>query len=106
MTTVITYHTVKQSPMTTVITYHTVKQSPMTTVIIYHTVQQSPMTTVIAYYTVNKQSPMKFFALYQWKGQKKKKDLKQSFQELSHALSAGGYTVHLLCKVGNNCSHR
>ena len=48
----------------------------------------------------------KFFALYQWKGQKKKKDLKQSFQELSHALSAGGYTVHLLCKVGNNCSHR
>ena len=48
----------------------------------------------------------KFFALYQWKGQKKKKDLKQSLQELSHALSAGGYTVHLLCKVGNNCSHR
>ena len=41
----------------------------------------------------------KFFALCQWKGQKKKKDLKRSFQELSHALSAGGYTVHLLCKV-------
>jgi hypothetical protein len=39
MTTVITYHTVKQSPMTTVITYHTVKQSPMTTVITYHTDQ-------------------------------------------------------------------
>jgi hypothetical protein len=36
----------------------------------------------------------KFFALCQWKGQKKKKDLKRSFQELSHALSAGGYTVH------------
>ena len=32
MTTVITYYTVKQSPMTTVITYYTVKQSPMTTV--------------------------------------------------------------------------
>ena len=28
MTTVITYHTVKQSPMTIVITYYTVKQSP------------------------------------------------------------------------------
>jgi hypothetical protein len=38
MTTVIIYHTVKQSYMTTVITYHTVKQSPMTTVITYHTV--------------------------------------------------------------------
>jgi hypothetical protein len=38
MTTVITYHTVKQSPMTTVITYHIVKQSPMTTVITYQTV--------------------------------------------------------------------
>jgi hypothetical protein len=40
MTTVITYHTVKQSPMTTVITYHTVQQLPMTTVITYHTVKQ------------------------------------------------------------------
>jgi hypothetical protein len=30
MTTVITYHTVKQLPMTTVITYYTVKQSTMT----------------------------------------------------------------------------
>jgi hypothetical protein len=29
MTTVITYHTAKQSAMTTVITYHAVKQSPM-----------------------------------------------------------------------------
>jgi hypothetical protein len=47
MTTVITYHTVKQSPMTTVITYHTVKQSPTTTVITYHTVKQLPMTIVI-----------------------------------------------------------
>jgi hypothetical protein len=33
MTTVITYHTVKQSHMTIVITRFTVKQSPMTTVI-------------------------------------------------------------------------
>ena len=47
-----------------------------------------------------------FFALYAWKGHKKKNDLNPSFQELSDALSAGGYTVHLLCKVGNNCSHR
>jgi hypothetical protein len=31
MTTVITYHTVKQLPMTTVITYYTVKQLHMTT---------------------------------------------------------------------------
>jgi hypothetical protein len=38
--------------MTTVITYHAVKQSPMTTVITYYTVKQSPMTTVITYYTV------------------------------------------------------
>jgi hypothetical protein len=38
--------------MTTVITYHTVKQSPMTTVIIYYTVKQLPMTTVITYDTV------------------------------------------------------
>jgi hypothetical protein len=39
MTKVITYHTVKQSPMATVITYQTVKQSHMATVITYHTVK-------------------------------------------------------------------
>jgi hypothetical protein len=39
MTTVITYHTVKQLPMSTIITNYTVKQSPMTTVITYHTVK-------------------------------------------------------------------
>ena len=38
--------------MTTVITYYTVKQSPMTTVITYHRVKQLPMTTVVTYYTV------------------------------------------------------
>jgi hypothetical protein len=38
--------------MTTVIIYHTVKQSHMITVITYHTVKQLPMTTVITYYAV------------------------------------------------------
>ena len=40
MTTVITYHTAKLSPMITDVTYRIVKQSPITPVIIYHTVQK------------------------------------------------------------------
>ena len=44
-------------------------------------------------------------ALCKWRDQKEKDMSKTSFQELSDALAKEKKT-HVLCQVGNNCSHK
>jgi hypothetical protein len=47
----------------------------------------------------------KFVALHKWKDQVKKNMSKPTFQQLYDAL-AKMKKEHILCQVGNNCSHR
>ena len=47
----------------------------------------------------------KFVAFCKWKDLRHQQMSEPSFRELSDAL-AEDYDTHLLCQVGNNCSHR